>query len=714
MLNNSALGQVVLATDASEGQSLKVLALAQSVESREETGIMLSLAQSVTCEYELESTLPLAQVVNYETDAVLIGLAQTVTGAVTFAPMHGSQSIGIDNENYAIRVYINGEEIDPCRLLRSCEITYSEGDSAKASLYLKEDCGDVDMYLYYNLPITIYAQTNKYTYPLFSGIVDTPDIDFMKFTRALTASNDRSNAIEKLGADAIHKIGYWCESVFGEASNYTSLNAELTDRLSTIPASLDFDARGQAILTNWQTKDTPDWTLTNCDCYARQFSFKLGGATSLINHVEVEVHHQFDRLFHRENYFSYVYCGFQNDVDYVINVSHEGPPPKYDDVYSAASSGGWLVGDFRTKGTPPSGWYGTTYFSAADYEYEYQPTGDKDANGNPIVNVVQVAKTTAKGDLYAMRAKWTAMRRWKQAVDEKYQFVITNTPSVQLHGVKKEKLSYTIKQDADKDKVARNWGNEKKYFRPKGQLQANGDYTTNVDNVIPDEYARAMRVIYQIAYTKILESHRHNELNLNIKFAPKINLDNTVLIDTDLFKGKVKVKSYTHKFDFLSLLGETDFVGTCFVNLLSDDNKLTTAPNPPERPQLPLKSYNPYVSLKDYVVPYGTKIIEDDPDADKNPDEIEQEKPEKPEKPIVGLPVNNGKRSFELYKCLGYVRIETGFSFHGMPVKRGYAFLSRTADIEEASTDTAEVDAGVIPLEVVVPNDDIRVTMRCY
>lgn len=711
MLNNSGLNSTVLATvHMSKSEPVELLALAQTVESRQESGMLLDLAQTVISVQELETRLDLTQTVNSVVDSILLDLAQTVIGNADFAPMHGSQSIGMEGLNYAVKVYINGDELDPCRMLRSCEISYSEGESAKATLYLKEDCGQVDMYLYYNQLITIYAQNEKYTYPLFTGIVDIPDIDFMKRTRTITASNDRSNAVEKLGADTVRKIGYWCESVFGELDQYDSLNAELTDRLSTIPASFDFDPRGQAVLTPWKPKTKPDWVLSNCDCYYRQFNFKLGGATSLINQVEIEVHHQFDRLFHRENYYSYNYCGFQSDLDYVVNVRHEGPPPKFDDIYSAASSGGWLVGNFQTKGTPPSGWYGTIYFSAADYEYEYQPTGSKDANGNPIVNVVQVAKTKAKGDLYAMWANWRAMRRWKQAVDEKYPIVIKNTASIRLHGVKSEKLSYTIKHDAEKSKLARNWGNEKKYFLPKGERQPNGDYTINVDEVIPNEFARAMQVIYQVAYTKILESHRHNELSLIAKFAPAITLDNTIFVDTDKFTGKVKVKSYTHKFNFLSLLGETEFTGACYVNPLSNSSKLTAFPNPPSRPELPLASYKPYITLNDYVVPYGQKIIDNDPDADKNPEDREEEKPKDPNHSEIII----GSTQFKLYECQGYVRIETGYYYHDKKVKRGYAFRIQTPDIEEASTDTAEVDARATSIEVDVPNGNIDVFMRCY
>lgn len=711
MLNNSGLNSTVLATEhMSKNEPVELLALAQTVESRQESGMLLDLAQTVISVQELETRLDLAQTVNSVVDSILLDLAQTVIGNADFAPMHGSQSIGMEGLNYAVKVYINGDELDPCRMLRSCEISYSEGESAKATLYLKEDCGQVDMYLYYNQLITIYAQNEKYTYPLFTGIVDIPDIDFMKRTRTITASNDRSNAVEKLGADTVRKIGYWCESVFGELDQYDSLNAELTDRLSTIPASFDFDPRGQAVLTPWKPKTKPDWVLSNCDCYYRQFNFKLGGATSLINQVEIEVHHQFDRLFHRENYYSYNYCGFQSDIDYVVNVRHEGPPPKFDDIYSVASSGGWLVGNFQTKGTPPSGWYGTIYFSAADYEYDYQPTGSKDANGNPIVNVVQVAKTKAKGDLYAMWANWRAMRRWKQAVDEKYPIVIKNTASIRLHGVKSEKLSYTIKHDADKSKLARNWGNEKKYFLPKGERQPNGDYTINVDEVIPNEFARAMQVIYQAAYTKILESHRHNELSLIAKFAPAITLDNTIFVDTDKFTGNVKVKSYTHKFNFLSLLGETELTGACYVNPLSNSSKLTAFPNPPSRPELPLASYKPYIKLNDYVVPYGQQIIENDPDEDINPEDREEEKPQDPNHSEIII----GSTPFKLYECQGYVRIETGYYYHDKKVKRGYAFRIQTPDIEEASTDTAEVDAGETSIEVDVPDGNIDVFMRCY
>ena len=119
MLNNSGLNSTVLATEhMSKNEPVELLALAQTVESRQESGMLLDLAQTVISVQELETRLDLAQTVNSVVDSILLDLAQTVIGNADFAPMHGSQSVGMEGLNYAVKVYINGDELDPCRMLR--------------------------------------------------------------------------------------------------------------------------------------------------------------------------------------------------------------------------------------------------------------------------------------------------------------------------------------------------------------------------------------------------------------------------------------------------------------------------------------------------------------------------------------------------------------------------------------------------------------------
>lgn len=703
MLSTSSLNTFLLATGGGDGggELVRLLELSQSVTSRIETGRFLALAQSVSGSEKYAYETGVSQTVNAIAGGHLVAITQQVLGDAWFRPMHGQHSIGFDGENYTIRVFVGGKEVDPCHLLKTCEISYSENEAATASLFVKEDCGLIDLYKFYNQRIQIFAQSKTYIYPLFDGVVDTPEIDLLARSRMLTATNDRNGSIEKLSNEALSQIGYWCESVFGEMENYTSQNAQLADRLSTIPASFDFNANGQGVLSSWLPKNQPDWVLHNCDCYARNSSFKLNPATGIVNRAEVRVYHQYERLFHREVAFSYVYNGYTSDFEFVLNVPHEGPPPTFNDVFSAATGAGWLVGNFRSKGTPPSGWYGNIYFNAAEYEYEYQPTGESDRNGNPIVNVVQVAKTSLH-DLYAMSASWTAAKRWKQSIEESYDLVIQNSASMRIHGTRTEKFSYTIKHDASKSKLAARWGNEKKYSRPEGKQMDNGDYVVLLDNVLPNEYSRAMECIYNVVYTKILETHRNNELSLCVKFAPKISLADTVGIDTNRYVGHVKIMSYVHKFDFMALLGATELVGANFSNPTEAEKELTPAPNPPYRPALPLYKYDSSIRLRDYVVPYRQKIIELEPDDDTD------------DRATNFIPVGTGRNGFKLYNCNGYVRAETGHIYKGYSVKRGYAFRVQTDDIEAGSTDTLNLEGHSSEIEVVVPNNKFKVLMECF
>lgn len=565
-----------------------LLSIAQEVSGSRiiNSGCVLSVAQRLFSQNSLSGCiLAIAQQVYRPQGGCLCAIAQNVINKPRFAYMKGSATL--DKQNYAVRAYLDGEEINPCRMLKSIQIHFVEEESPTATLYLKEPQGIVDLYQYYTRTITIYTQNSISSTLVFTGIIDLPQIDYSGRVRTLTATADRNNLVEQQGVEAIRKIGYWCESVFGKVKDYTSVNAELSDRLSTVPCSYDLDAAGVFWLTPWQPKTVADMELGDCDTYEAGMSLSMGSVSSLINQVEIELHQQFDRLFHRQISYVYHFNGYKNDDQYVHEIAWEGPGPTQDDVLSAAKDGGWCYGYFTNQGMPPSGWYGNTYFNSGKWHYEYVDSGSVDANGHPIMNVTQVGEEGENNLQYVTRASWQAMKRWKQAVDEKYIVTLSNTPSIQIHGEKKEKLSYTVKHDSEQSEKAKKWGDENKFMLPSGIKQPNGDYTTDIDQVLPEEYFKAYQCAVQIGYTKILSSHRQNTISVTAKYAAHIGLKNTVGLNLSRFAGLVKVREYTHNFDFVSKIGKTDIVGAFFSNPLSPSDELSSVGNPPERPILP-------------------------------------------------------------------------------------------------------------------------------
>lgn len=707
MLGLSSINSKVLATDkgnpAAAVSDTELLQISCSVHARKQRDDLLELTCNVFQKVDSGGELlSLAQTVNPTDGEELLQLSQQVLNPAFNRYMRGRFASGFDGENYAIRIFIAGIEL--CNVFRTCEVHFAEGESATASLYLLEPCGALDLYEYFNKPLAIYAQTDKYLYPIFTGIVDMPKIDYSERMRSLSATKDRSTSVEKLNIATIHSIGYWSSSIFGEEADYETKNAQLTDRLSTIPASFDFDALGQMHVTSWLPKTVADWTLGACEIYDNNMSLEMSSAVSIINHVEIELHHQYDRLIHRQISFFYRYLSFTSDYDFIVRAAAEGPAPRVTDVQSAANGGGWTTGEWKLRGTPPPGVYNGIRWRAAEYKYDYEPTGEKDAQGRDIVNVVQTQIGT-DSNLYALEANWKAMRRWKQAIDEKYTVIVQNQNSIACHGEKKQKIVYSIKHESDDDKIAKNWGNEKHYKLPRGTKQPNGDYTINIDNVIPGEFSNGYQVAVQIAYTKMLESHRQNSISMDCKFLPFASLMHTVHVNNQRFNTKVKVSAYSHSWDFTSKRGRTTLTGKFFMNPGSDNRTLSSTQKPPARPALTGETYEPKITLQDYVIPYKMEVIETDPNANKDPDEIEED-------------INDSgkvieKNKFRLYKCNGYVRRETGYIFKGVKVKRSYAFRVITPDIEEKSTDTQDADGGKQILNMAIPHNEPFPSFTC-
>lgn len=711
MLGLSPLNTFLLATadneQGAEYAGTELLKICCSVHSRQQTGELLAISRSVYRKVDTGGDLlSIARIVNPVADAEILQLSQHVLNRAHNRFMRANFAKGFDGEKYAIRIFIAGIEL--CNAVRSCEVHFTEKESATANLYLLEPCGQLDLYQYYNQPIVIFAQTDKYLYQVFSGVVDMPKIDYSERLRNITATHDRSKSVEKMSLDTIHHIGYWSESVFGEEKNYETKNAQLTDRLSTIPVSFDYDAKGQGHLTSWLPKTKEDWHLGGCDIYLENMSLELSSAVSLVNRVEIELHHQYDRLIHREITFSYRYLNFMSDYDYIVRVAAESPAPKLADVVSAANGGGWITGKWATKGAPPPGYYNGILWRAADYHYSYQPTGEKDKDGNNIVNIVQTADSK-DSELYALSASWHAIKRWKQAVDEKYSIVVLNQPSISIHGEKKEKVTYGIKHDSNEDKTAKNWGNEKHYKLPMGVLQPNGDYATNVDKVIPNGFADGYQVAVQIAYTRMLESHRQNSINLDCKFLPFISLTDTVHIQTNRFNANVKVAAYSHSWDFRSKRGKTTLTGKFFMNPASNSKEFSPVCQPVNRPVLPSEPYQNKFILKDYAIAYGVEIIEQDPDEDKNEDEDEDKEDKQDGNSWAGV----GQSKFRLDKANGYVRKETGYTFKGKRVLRGLAFRVEVPSVEEKSTDTLDVNGVSQTIYVDIPHNEPYAHLTC-
>lgn len=143
---------------------------------------------------------------------------------------------------------------------------------------------------------------------LFTGVVDTPALAFVQRTVSLRCTDNLQNVLEAMTLveiDAAIPSSYISPVIFDRAARGWS---RAQDRLSTIPAALEFTPAGVLRLTNWAPKEVADLAFTESHVLEESVAVSLASRSQLINLVAIDFGYRFPRV-KAEGYtltFSYV------------------------------------------------------------------------------------------------------------------------------------------------------------------------------------------------------------------------------------------------------------------------------------------------------------------------------------------------------------------------------------------------------------------------
>jgi hypothetical protein len=519
--------------------------LAQTV-TRSGEGLIGRLAQTVETRITGSGIIGrLAQTVEASGEGLIGSLAQTVRNQEHEYKF--KQNPGVGNiAAFDLQVIIGAQIIDIGMLVGQLTITRNEGDAALCSLQLKPPHGDIDLDQWHGKSILVNCITATTTHRIYTGAVDIPEID-LEFGRiTLRCTDKRTERNNALSPVFVQSMGYWSDDLFGEPDD---INAELNNRLETIPYSWDYDADGTGYLAAWEPKATADYTFSDASIYRRNPTVTVLSRGRVKNKITFELEFQYQRL--RQRNINYT---FDSELSACL-YSAWGLPPTAVQLKQAAASAGWTVGNFLYEGLDPSGRYscsGTTLYWTAVKKVGVL-TSSLDENGDAVTdqNNNQVFSSSSSSvswvNVYAQKASWTASKRWAQTISETISLVVSAPQSIAQYGLVESDISVGVASDYDT--TAWEDYTVHKSIPTNSTVSANGDYIYDKVNDDIAAYKAAAYAGIAKARTEIIKAHRDNRVTIETPFFPQVDLRHTVATTAGKIRCKGKVSSLVHTID---------------------------------------------------------------------------------------------------------------------------------------------------------------------
>ncbi len=624
---------------------------------------------------------------NFAGDLAVV--SQSVTSAQQQYPF--SADVAFDDFGvFGIRIVSDGVEIPICDYMDSIQITFEEDKAAIAKMTFKQNTGErVELYRHLNKQMRIeLTRPNKPAFVLYEGKFDASTYQIGDLWVQWDAVAPRERLFEKMTDAQISAIGVHDVNVFRKLDEYDDKKSLVNDRLSTIPASLDFIS-GNPIITPWMPKQTADYTLGACDILRLGASNSVLSQENIINKVVIKLQHQWDLLYHVERGY-YFNSGYS-----VCDYSVWGLPPSNATVKSAAQGTGWVMSNYNSTGLHPGGVYYCSWRGGSPAPMiwnprggSFQPADKDDPDSRDFRSVVDYT------NVYAQSASFLLSTRLAQPIEEMIEVSVQNSASIGRYEERESTLNVTVYQDREDatDRKIKRWEHYDTYKNPSRSgavKQSNGYWTISADNINKGALQAALNVAKRVAETQILSSHRSIEMTLKTQaFAPLFNVTQTHGIDFQHVKGRFKVAKIVHTLDLVNKFAGTEATYKLFSNA---ENQTYTVQNI-QPPRAALNLYpNPVYNgnLGVYTIEKGAQIFDDE-------DEYLDWKDEHNDYFSTG-------QSFLYYKANGLIREVTRIA-NGVTLGQEVEFQVIADEIEEESTDTMEIEVKTIA-EIGIPND---------
>jgi len=417
------------------------------------------------------------------------------------------------------------------------DVEMEEGAASVASFELLPFSGAIDPYEWIGVPVTIdYLTFNSAgdtltNHRLFTGIVDEPIYDpATRFTRFECTDGLQEFFEQKSFAQVDAVIGgYHSDVVFGETEDRWEYAQQ---RLSTQPASFDFDVYGVGRLTNWQSKAVADLSFSAANIIHESLGLKLISRRDVVNTVNIKFGYRFGRKWLRE-----IGGGWHYPRPFYQFLSDQTFLPNRDMVLNALNSG-WDIKSISFNKLPPSGQY-------------------TNAEGGQTTWKI----TDELRDYLIFGASFTIAKRWLQDVTEDYTIQVTADASIAKHGVVKADEFYSLDEDVDEEfeQVSEqasvgfsslgdsvDTGSSFGYTPPEFGGESVGDYDQIIDPISRVDVDNAIKTAIAEARTHILKTHRANAVIIQDLLVPSADTSKTAQVSTGEVAAKGKVKRVHH------------------------------------------------------------------------------------------------------------------------------------------------------------------------
>lgn len=477
-----------------------------------------------------------------------------------------ADGLGLGIGAFDLAVLIGGEEVDMCAFAENLTIRHGENEAYTCRFVLQQPlnrpAAPLDLYQWYAKEIIIEARHDGGSIRLYRGIIDSVQLDVVSGKTQVDCSDRRQRMIDRMTPQQLAAIGHYSEAVQGKFDNPRD---ELAGRLTTVPASYEFDAYGNGYLNPWRAGE-PVRTIGDCDVFYRQPQVRLASVGQVVNSVSIELGYSYDRLRQRSLMYHYSLGLSICSLGYAQH-------PTLDAFEAAVAQTGWVLGGGSFEGDPRSQWVNC-------------PGGRK------------MAWLRQPDSRAVWSGRFEAVKRWRQNVRETVVFTLTNAASIARYEALTDRVSASVsvpnEADWDAPEAAKYTLQPNLYFtapffrQPENIGQAvfsrapNGDWYADLADA-GQAREQAFNVLYRQAYVKMLASHRQNTLEWPIKFLPELSLRHTHRIEHSRVSGSLKVARFSHHFDLLNGLAESE-VGYRFFQAPQAAAELTPAVTPPRPP----------------------------------------------------------------------------------------------------------------------------------
>lgn len=655
-------------------------------------GDLAVVEQSVILEINYDgdlASIPQTVQLNYDGDLALV--SQSVFKQGQTYPFN--DSIAFDNfGEFSVRILCDGLEVDLCRYMKEIVITHEESKASLARMTFKQDAGqNVDLHQYLNKNVRIeLTRPDKPAYLIYDGLFDASNWNFGNLFIEWSATAPRERLFEKMSKAQIEAIGVFDENVFKKLDDYDDKQEQVNDRLSTIPASLDF-INGNPIVTSWFPKFVADYNLDACAILRDGANNSVNSQETVVNTVKVKIQYQWDLLRQADRMY-YFDSGYS-----VCDYSTWGLPPMNSTIQSAAQGTGWVFSHYDSTGLHPYGMYYCSWRGGNPAPMWWNPRGGVFQPHDPNDPESRDFRTvTDYTNVYAQTASFGLSKRWAQPIEEMIEISVQNSASIGRYDVREQTLNVNVHENRDDstDRKIKRWENYSTYSSPqKSGMQdlGKGYWIKRADNINKGSLQNALNVAKRVAEVIILSSHRSIEVTLKSKkFAPQFSITQTHGIDFQHLKGKFKVARLQHTIDLVNKRASTEVTYKLFSNAENQTYTVSNMQSP--RANLNLFKnpiYNGYLGV--YTIYKGAKIFDDEEEYEEWQDEQ------------GGMPSISTHQQFLYYKASGLIREET-YTDRGVTFGQEREFQVIADEIEEESTETMDIEIKQVA-EMNIPND---------